>query len=119
MKRNLIYMKQILKTYKVHQKMICMLHNLKMVFIWIWDHMGQVNQIFLSQKIPIKFKNITFRDPDRSISRVEIQDDRGYRYSCSLISEYTDTFSIEVNGLESDTSYILQNYLLHQIRMEE
>lgn len=54
----------------------------------------------------IKFKNITFRDPDRSISRVEIQDDRGYRYSCSLISEYTDTFSIEVNGLESDTSYI-------------
>ncbi|BAK81435.1 DUF4214 domain-containing protein [Candidatus Arthromitus sp. SFB-rat-Yit] len=54
----------------------------------------------------IRFRNITFKDTDRSISRVEIQDDQGYRYNCSLTLENTDTFSIEVNGLKSSTPYV-------------
>lgn len=54
----------------------------------------------------IRFRNITFRDTDKSISRVEIQDDRGHRYNCSLTLENTDTFSIEVNGLKSSTPYV-------------
>lgn len=58
----------------------------------------------------IRFKSIIFNDIDKTISKIEIEDDRGTKYSTSLIPvDATKPESgsyLEVTGLKRDTPYI-------------
>lgn len=58
----------------------------------------------------IRFKSIIFNDTDKTISKIEIEDDRGTKYPVSLISvDSTKPESgsyLEVTGLKRDTPYI-------------
>lgn len=53
----------------------------------------------------IKFPNITFTDPDDSIVKIEMEDNKGNKYPCSLIAQEGDSSYLQVNGLQPETRY--------------
>lgn len=55
----------------------------------------------------IKFPNIIFNDPDDSIVKIEIEDNKGNKYPCSLIATETeDQYCLQVNDLKTEMRYI-------------
>lgn len=58
----------------------------------------------------IKFSTVKFMDPDSTITRIEIEDDRGTKYPVSLVPEnvYKPELGsyMQVTGLKRDTPYV-------------
>ena len=58
----------------------------------------------------IRFKSIIFNDADKTINKVEVEDDRGTKYPASLVSVDSNKPEsgsyLEVTGLKRDTPYI-------------
>ncbi len=58
----------------------------------------------------LRFKSIVFNDTDKTITKVELEDDRGIRYPATLTavdsSDSTKGSYLEVNNLKRDTPYI-------------
>ncbi len=82
---------------------------------WYIDMLGyssksRDNDLIIPQGTSIKLKGFKFTDPDDSVAKIDIEDDYGTKYPCSMT--YIDPSKpdtgkcLQINGLKPETGYI-------------
>ncbi len=86
------------------------------IYLNMTDYHENVKEGIVASGTSIKYKNIVLNDPDSTIVKIEMQDARGTKYTCSLVpvdlSNKDNGYYVQVNNLERDMSYTFTKLLV-------